>query len=255
MIVQVYVNSPSPSLDREFHYGVPEKYADKVKIGMRVKVPFGVADRQMEAYVTDLLEETTYPHLKDIIRPIDDEPVLSEETIELSRYIREYGFCTFVSAARLFLPPGLEMKFLECVGLTEEANTPEGEAFIAKSAKRRRIIELVREAGGAAEVDQLKAEMGKGAGNIISALVKNKILEKTVKEKQRVNERFIRVVYYCGEENPYELSRKLGIKSPSKAAVIDLLAEGGEYTVADIESAVGAGRSAVEALEKKGFVE
>lgn len=254
MIVQVYVNSPSPALDREFHYSVPEKYAGKIQVGMRVKVPFGVADRQMEAYVTDMLEETDYPHLKDIIRPIDDEPVLSRETIELSRYICEYCFCPFVTAARLFLPPGLEMKFLECVGLTDKADTDEGTAFIAKSAKRKQLISIVRDAGGTVEIEQLKAEMGKGVGNIISALVKKGILEKTVKEKQKANEKFIRVVYYCGEENPYELSRKLGIKAPSQAAVIDLLAEGGEYTAADIENVAGAGRKAVEALAEKGFV-
>ncbi len=254
MIVQVFINSPSPALDREFHYSVPEKYADKVQIGIRVKVPFGAADRQMVAYVTDMLEKTDYPHLKDIIRPIDSEPVLSRDAIELSRYISRHCFCPFVTAAKLFLPPGLEMKFLECVRLTEKADTYDGKAFISKSSRRVRLAELIRSAGGAVETEQIKAEMGKGAGNVISSMVKNGILEKTVKEKRRAGEKFIRVAYYCGEEEPYELSRKLGIKAPSQAAVIDLLAEGGEYTVADIESSVGAGRSAVEALVDKGLV-
>lgn len=253
-VVQVYINSPSPSLDREFHYGVPEKFEGKIKVGMRVKVPFGVADRHMEAYVTDMLEETDYPHLKELIRPIDDEPVLSAETIALSRYISEHCFCTFVAAAHLFLPPGLEMKFLECVALTPKADTPEGAAFIAKSAKRGRLVALVRDNGGSCETGQLRAEMGKGAGNIISALVKNGILEKSVKEKQKANEKFIKVAYYCGSEDPYELSRRIGVKAPSQAAVIDLLADGGEYTAADIENAVGAGRKAVEALAEKGIV-
>ena len=122
-IAQVYINSPSPSLDREFHYSVPEKYAGRVVPGMRVKVPFGNGDRQMEAYVTGLLEDTDYPHLKDIVRPIDEEPVLTAEAIELCRYISKYCFCTFVSAVHLFLPPGLEMKFLESVYLTDAADT------------------------------------------------------------------------------------------------------------------------------------
>ncbi len=254
MIVQVYINSPSPALNKEFHYSVPDKFKDKVKTGMRVKVPFGVADRQMEAYVTDMLEETDFPHLKDIIRPIDEEPVLSREAIAVSRYISEYCFCAFVTAAKLFLPPGLEMKFLECVGLTDKAETEEGLEFIAKSAKRRRLVQLVSDGGGSVETEQLKAEMGKGAGNIISALVKNGILEKTVKEKQKAREKIIRVAYYCGSENPYEVSRRLGIKAPSQAAVIDLLAEGEEYTVSDIENVVSSGRSAVEALVEKGLV-
>ncbi|MCH5187339.1 MAG: primosomal protein N' [Oscillospiraceae bacterium] len=252
-VVQVFINSPSPSLDREFHYRVPEKYEGRIKIGMRVKVPFGVADRQMEAYVTDMLEETDRLQLKELARPIDDEPVLSRETIALSRYISENCFCTFTQAAHLFLPPGLEMKFLECVSLTPKADSPEGQEFIAKSAKRKRLISLIRDSGGSCETEQLRAEMGKGVSQIISALVKNEILEKSVKEKQKANEKYIRVVYYCGSEDPYELSRRIALKAPSQAAVIDLLAEGGEYTAMDIEAAVGASRSAVDALVEKGF--
>ena len=132
-IAQVYINSPSPSLDREFHYSVPDKYADKIRPGMRVKVPFGTGDRQVEAYVTEMIDGGGYPHLKDIIRPLDDEPVLSAEAIELCRYICKYCFCTFVSAVHLFLPPGLEMKFLESICLTDAANTDSGKKFIAKS--------------------------------------------------------------------------------------------------------------------------
>lgn len=253
-IAQVYINSPSPSLDREFHYSVPEKYADKVRIGMRVKVPFGAGDRQMEAYVTDMLSSSEYPHLKDIVRPLDEEPVLSGEAIELCRYISRYCFCTFVSAAHLFLPPGFEMKFLESVCLTDAANTEEGKKFIAKSEKRRRLVEILRQNGGSAEVEQLKGEMGKGAGTIISALIKNGIVEKTIKEKQKAAEKFIRVYYYSGADDPYELSQKMGSRAPSQAAVIDLLADGGEYTAADIEAAAGVSRSTVELLTEKGYL-
>lgn len=255
MIVQVYINSTSNSLNKEFHYSVPDKYKNSVKTGMRVKVPFGVADRQMEAYVTNILEETEFPHIKDIIRPIDEEPVLSEEAIAICRYISEYYFCTFVSAAKLFLPPGLEMKFLECVELTDKTNSEEGRKFIEKSAKRKRLVQLIIDNGGNAEVEQLKEEMGKGASAIISALVKNGLLAKTVKEKQKANERLVRVVYYCGNENPYDLSVRLGIRAPSQAAVIELLAQGDEYTVSDMENVIPSARSAVEALREKGYVE
>ncbi len=253
-IVQVYINSPSPALDKEFHYSVPEKYEGAIQVGMRVKVPFGVADRHMEAYVTAMLSDSDFPHLKELIRPLDEEPVLTEEAVELCRYISRYSFCNFVSAAHLFLPPGLEMKFLECVSLTDAADTEEGRKFISKSEKRGRLVEILRSQGGRAEVEQLKAEMGKGAGNIIAALVKNGIAEKTVMEKQRANEKFIRVYYYCGSEEPYELSRKLGLRAPSQAAVIDLLADGAEYTAADIENGAGVNRAAVDALAEKGYV-
>ncbi len=253
-VIQVYINSLTPSLDREFHYRTPDKLEGLVRVGMRVKVPFGVADKQMEAFVTDILEETDYPHLKEIIRIIDDEPVLSAESIALSRYISEYCFCPFVAAAKLFLPPGLEMKFLESVALAPKAETPEGEAFVAKSEKRRRVAALIKDNGGSCELEQIRAELGKGAGNVVSAMIKNGILEKSVKERQRAGEKYIRVVSYTGGENPYDLSRRLGIKAPAQAAVIDLLAEGGEYTLADIENTVGVSRSAVEALAEKGYV-
>ncbi len=253
-IVQVYINSPSPSLDREFHYRVPDSIADKVKKGMRVKVPFGFSNRQMEGYVTDILTETDFTDLKDIVRPIDEEPVLSPEAIELCRYVRKYCFCTFSAAAHLFLPPGLEMKFLESVSLTEKADTEEGKKFIARSSKRCRLVEIIRSEGGSAEIEQLKGEMGKGAGTIISALVKNGIVRKTVKEKQRATEKFIRVYYYCGDEDPRELSRKMAVRAPVQASVIDLLADGAEYTAADIDAAVAAGKGTIDILVDKGYI-
>lgn len=253
MIVQVYVDSAVLSLDKEFHYGVPEKYRPSIKVGMRVKVPFGPGNRHMQAYVTDVLEDSTLEQLKDIIAPIDDEPILSPEAVEISKYICESCFCSRVAAIKLFLPPGLGMKFYEYICLGAEADTPLGEEYIHKSAKRARVIQIIRDNGGIAEMQQLKGEMGSGVGAVVSALVKKHILEKTFKEKQRASEKTVKVVYYSSDEDPYELSRALAIKAPVQSAVIKLLANGEEYSVSDLEEVISSARSAVDALCEKGF--
>ena len=51
-----------PSLDKLFHYAVPESIENHIQVGVRVQVPFGY--RNLQGYVLSLDEETDIPKEK-----------------------------------------------------------------------------------------------------------------------------------------------------------------------------------------------
>ena len=86
MIAEVLTESKAKNLDQTFSYLVPESMEQKLKVGCRVRVPFG--RQTLEGFVTALLEEQngTY-ELKEIETMIDEKPVLTEELLKLGDYM------------------------------------------------------------------------------------------------------------------------------------------------------------------------
>lgn len=252
MIAQVYIGTGSIALDKPFDYLVPPKLEDRIARGVRVKVPFGGGNVPKEAYVTNLADKSSYDELKEIRSVSDDFPVLSDRAIDLCFYMRKRYFCTFSDAARIMLPPGCNTEFEEwislCSGYRDSAER-------LRSAYGERIVRFLEENDGSAEFAQIKALIGKSARGSLNSLIKKGICEKSYRDKRRVNERFVRVAYYSGEENPLLLAARLERRSRQQADILRLLAGGARLSVPDIVRTSKASRNAVESLHIKGLVE
>lgn len=252
MVAQVYINTGSAALDKPFDYIVPPKLEKSVVRGVRVKVPFGGGNVPKEAYVSAVLDRSAYDELKEIRSVSDEFPVLSERAIELCFYMRKKYFCTFSEAARIMLPPGCGTEFEEWVSLCSDYRE---KAEGLRSLCGEQIVRLLEENDGSAEFTQIKSQIGKSARASLNSLIKKGICEKSYRDKRRVNERFVRVAYYSGEENPMLLAARIERRSRGQAEVLRLLSGGARLTVPDIIRATGATRNAVEALHLKGLVE
>ena len=97
-------------IDRPFTYIVPESLKNKLKIGQRVKVPFGRGSRQQIGYVVSLMEniEPQKYRLKAIGELIDEEPLLTSEQLEIVQFIVHYYGTSYAAAFDVVLPPGLK---------------------------------------------------------------------------------------------------------------------------------------------------
>lgn len=79
-------------LDQVFTYKLPGTFGSRIAIGMRVAVPF--AGRKLTGVVLGLRTQTPDEQpVKDVIRILDDEPVLDEALLRLGRWIAEY-YCS-----------------------------------------------------------------------------------------------------------------------------------------------------------------
>ena len=80
MIIGVLVELSSKNIDKIFDYKVPVQLEDKIKIGIRVEVPFG--SQRLEGFVLEIKDKSSL-ELKEIIGIVDEDIVFCYEGKDL----------------------------------------------------------------------------------------------------------------------------------------------------------------------------
>ena len=111
MIAEVIINSTVKKLDRTFDYNVPVKLAGTVCVGSRVQIPFGSMKHLEEGFIIGFKEKSKYK-LKDI-ETIQEGFCLSEENIELAKWMSRRYFCNLSDCIKMMLPPGTTTKVIK----------------------------------------------------------------------------------------------------------------------------------------------
>lgn len=104
MIAEVIVEVSSAEVDKVFDYKIPEFLRGENIVGYRVLVPFG--SRKIEGYIIKQKDfsELTEDKLKEIIKLIDEKPVILPEMISLMNFMTEKFHLKRVDVLRLFIP-------------------------------------------------------------------------------------------------------------------------------------------------------
>ncbi len=183
MFAKVLVEIKAQKIDKTFTYSIPNTLVDKVKVGIRVLVPFG---RQMlEGFVLEISnnEEIDY-EIKEIKEVIDDEPVINSEMLELGSFISKNTFTNLICAYQTMLPSALKAKnglvvnkkyvtFLELID-----NNFEGKTIAA-----RNVLKLFINNNKV-----LKSEATKVSVSAVKTLIEKGILKEIEEEIYRINE-------------------------------------------------------------------
>src|SRR5438094_6701272 len=90
------------AIHRELDYSVPESLAQRVGVGSRVRVPF--RDKSVLATVVAVPEQSEAKGIRPIEAIIGEAPVLSEQLLELARWIGAYYCCPIETVMRSMLP-------------------------------------------------------------------------------------------------------------------------------------------------------
>ncbi|EJO5347938.1 primosomal protein N' [Clostridium botulinum] len=104
----IIVNNSSIKLDKLFTYAIPENLNKKIKIGHRVKIPFGKGNKKIDGFVLKLYE--TYEdnvYIKDISSICEEDPLLDLNRIKLIEQMKEKYLCTYLEAIKVLIPPGI----------------------------------------------------------------------------------------------------------------------------------------------------
>ncbi len=115
-----------PPLARQFTYGVPEE-VDSLLPGALVLVP--VSQRLLTGVATRVnisLEHGLNPSkIRDIVQVLDDS-LLSDEIVDLCRWLAEYYMAPLGSALVAALPPGVRLSSKRSVSLTQIVQVKDG---------------------------------------------------------------------------------------------------------------------------------
>ncbi len=147
-------------VDKEFDYCVPEQIWG-VKVGQRVKAPFGAGNKLKEGFCvqTDEQEQGSLAEpgrkLKHIKSIVDDEPLVNDELMLLARWISEYYVCPLGQVLAAMVPSavkrGAGTSRQIYVYLKKDLS---GEEQRLRGKKQRHIMDILKNRGA---VDDRKA--------------------------------------------------------------------------------------------------
>ena len=109
MIAEVIIDSRAKKLNRKFDYKIPENLADIITVGSRVLVPFANFKTLEQGYVIKIKPNTDF-EVKEIAG-LDDN--LSQDKIELARWMARKYFCNVSECIKLMLTPGTRSKDID----------------------------------------------------------------------------------------------------------------------------------------------
>ncbi len=90
------------AIHRELDYSVPESLVGRVGVGSRVRVPF--RDKSALGTVVAVPESSEARGIRPIELVIGEAPILSEQLLELARWISAYYCCPIETVMRSMLP-------------------------------------------------------------------------------------------------------------------------------------------------------
>lgn len=144
MIAQVATQN---AIDRTFDYAIPAHLADRVRPGVRVKVPFGT--RVIEGYVLAVAETSTHSgDLKSILDTVGDKPWLSESMLRLASWMATYYIAPVELCLATMLPAPVrrgEAKFKLRLRI-ERVDPPPADAP-EPSTRQREILDILERSG------------------------------------------------------------------------------------------------------------
>ena len=156
MVVGVIINSTAKVLNKVFDYFVPEKLEKIIKIGDRIKIPFGKGEALKEGFVFEIKEESKFAN--KYVYSIEKDG-LSEERMILAKLMSRMYFCNIFDCIKLMLPPGTTTNIIEnrvkdkvgnFVYLNKDVEDIEEdiENGTIKSPKQIRVLEFLKENDG-----------------------------------------------------------------------------------------------------------
>lgn len=92
-------------IDNIFDYLIPHSLLDRLKIGMRVVVPFG--RRRVVGYVVGFTDKPEVTDIKELGDVLDEESLLLENFLKLTRWMGHYYFSSWGMAIKTALPSTL----------------------------------------------------------------------------------------------------------------------------------------------------
>lgn len=183
MIVSVLVEIKFKQKEKTFDYLVPSIIENDIKIGKRVLVPFG--KQKLEGFIIEIKDDSDYD-LKEIIKVIDEDPILNNELLELGKTISNENICNLISIYQSMLPSGykasskinINKKMITYIAL----NNKEDALSFLNSSKAEKQKEIIK--------NLLKNELilkSKYSSQTIRTLISKGLIKEITREVYRLN--------------------------------------------------------------------
>jgi primosomal protein N' (replication factor Y) len=104
----IVVNNSSIQVDRIYTYKIPEALRNKIDIGLRVKVPFGMGNKKIDGFVIELYNEYTGKgKIKEIAEVCDKFTLFTNNDVILIKEMKNKYLSTYLECIKVFIPTGI----------------------------------------------------------------------------------------------------------------------------------------------------
>lgn len=251
LTVRTAIDAASFGYDLLYSYTVRAPLAEKIRVGMRVAVPFGMGNRRRIAMVLEVLDgtdpETEGLTLKPVAALLDTEPVLTDELLMLVKWLHEHTFCTWYDAVRAVLPGGMQLRL-------EERYVPlDPPVGVSLTQKEQNLLNMLKMANSVQERDALLQNEGDAEKQkLLDALVKKGCLLAVSEGRQLVGDSTQKMVRlsaaFLSDETAFR-------PTPKQKLAVDVLREHEAMAVKECAYLAGVTELVVNNLVKAGIAE
>lgn len=174
-------------LDHAYSYAVAADLAERIGVGKRVDAPFGRGDKATVGYCVRVHREVPKREVKYISRVLDDDALLTDSLLRLTRWMADYYLCGWGQVLKAVLPAGVrdqagtrEAVFVEAVPESELTDEP------SLTPKQTQALERLRDADGPVEQRRLCRDAKVGAG-VIRTLIEKGLARKRLERVERLD--------------------------------------------------------------------
>ena len=185
MEAEVLIGYGAKIIDKAFSYDVPKNLEDKLKVGMKVVVPFGKTTTN--GFVINIKNKTSENELKSITSIADETFVLNDELLKLGKYIKETTLCSLVTSYQCMLPSSMKIKNIKSNYQKYDEylilNSRDlAKDFIKNNARKKRALTLLNDLLNTDKV--LKKNYSSA---IVEPLLNENIIKIVKENKYRIN--------------------------------------------------------------------
>ncbi len=240
LCASVVIDDIINKIDKPYDYVVPSEFLERLKVGMRVVVPFSKANIKKKALVILLHECDDASAYKQIIDVVDSEVLINRLQMSLIRLLKNRYFVTYYNALKAIVPRGIDFKITEYFACTDELEQFDNRLFLLFRKKNNRLKYN--------DVpDELKANFDqcRQSGLVIKQIV-------TADNIGRLTEKYLTLNISTAEVENYisQLEKRFSKQKDLLSVFLDC----NEVSERDALYYSGCGTSTVKTLEKKGII-
>ncbi len=226
-----------------FTYQVPKELSEHVKIGSCVLVPFGTT--QTVGCIVGIEETPSVPKIKNILAFLDTPVTLSEELVDLAKWLSNHYVCGFSRTAHSILPGVTQCKVAGHVELGNDVSR----------YKESKLVTAIQNAGGSLPLDALKSKRPdlmrelKKLESAAAVVRRYELISPQGKEKRVAAVALAVSAEWAGSE-----ARRIELKAPRQADVLRYLVKHGTAPNSQIAKELKVSQSVIDGLLEKGVV-
>ena len=169
---EIIIAISNKQLDKGFHYIIPDRMKDILEIGIRVLVPFGGGNKNIEGYVVGFANEIDFDSskAKEIVQIVDAYPLFDKDLLILAQWMQEKYYTTLYACLQTLMPKGIKLRSEYVAYINENSSTQ------SITKKQKEIINYIATHFGVSE-NELKEVFGNTVNNTLKLLrEKNRLI-------------------------------------------------------------------------------